>query len=1346
MPVIKDKAAGATAYGESFSPAQPKEGPGIGQIFEDAFVMENPEVNAIMLMMQPPFKPGANYNLGEDLRDYDKQNGTSFWEDYRGNFIGSQSTEETRFRMSQILDENTRRQRLSAAGFPGMVAQMGAGALSFTSFIPLVGPATKAKTAWQFAKEAAALGFGGAVAQEATLQAAQKTRTWDESVTGIAAQTALTGLLGGALGFALKGELETVAKALNESTMLSTPVRPGSLSAASAEHVSPGSLASGAQTAQRVLDTNPITRNPITYNVMHETWAGESKAHSPVARDFTAMMGDAGYRFEGNAEGVPTALGGTIENNVQTYNNSYPKVIKTLDDAFADYRFNGQPPKFAGLRAGIGDLTGNTNGKLSKADFKAAITNALRNGDEHAIPQVAKVAKYIRSELFDPMLREAQRAGIIGAEIDLKGDTSWIWRDYDRVAISRNTEQFIQKLTANFQKQLQEEFAQAQESLAGRQGRSKELIEDLQRPEEEAAKLREQFLQKQKELDEQANSEHITALQDTIGELRARARELRAEKSAASQAERKQLLADAKDLEKTAGEPFEKIKSSRADVRRRLRNLNRGYAALTKRQGAKLDRIDRIEELSLNTLQRVLRAGQRFAKDMDRWSDAKLDAEVTRLKDQFERLAQTFDRGEERVVKLMNDPDLAAVEKEAVVEGAEARQQVRAERLTDVARDLDLAESVDRTGIRQEIEEMTQATVRKVNEINAKRARRAARLEEQAEGLDPAQVAKRIEDERMKMAEREAGFNENWRVKGADDADEFKTYARERAIAAKDRIMGTYVRLPSIARAPAERGSEIDRVLNISSNDIAEFLENDVERLMRATLRTLAPDIEVSKKFGDVAATEVLGDPIKGDAGRLSIEMNDRLAAVKQWGDEQIAKGKDKTKIEKEVAKRQQDVNDTYAMYRRNMEALLGRLRHTWGLPQDPQAMGYRLGRTMLNFNTLRLMGGVLISSVPDVARPIMRYGLLRTMRDGFIPLITNFKEFKATTKEVKWLAGGLDATMSSRASAIFDIMDDLGRGSKFERGLEFATHQMGLVGLFDQWTSGMKQFSGAVAHAKLMDSLDTVVNGGKGRDKALDFLGENGINDNLAERIWGQVVEAGGGDKVNGRWWPNVENWKDKDLARMYSQAIVRETNITIVTPGIDKPLWMDQTIMGKLVGQFRSFAFASTSRTLLAGMQQRDAAFVNGIFASLAFGALGYYVYAMAAGGRAKEEMLAADSAKWADEAINRSGLLAILAEVQSIAENIPATAPYATFSGRRNTRLDGDDILQALAGPTFGFVQRGADTVSKLYDPSKPEGDRGPDRATVYALRTLLPFQNIFFLRQLFDTMAGPPGRNQ
>jgi hypothetical protein len=465
---------------------------------------------------------------------------------------------------------------------------------------------------------------------------------------------------------------------------------------------------------------------------------------------------------------------------------------------------------------------------------------------------------------------------------------------------------------------------------------------------------------------------------------------------------------------------------------------------------------------------------------------------------------------------------------------------------------------------------------------------------------------------------------------------------------------------------------------------------------------------------------------------------------VKKWGEEQIEKGKNKDAIAKQVEKKSQEVTDTYATYRRNMEALIGRLRHTWGLPADPQAIGQRLGRVMLNLNTLRLMGGVLISSVPDVARPIMRYGLMRTMRDGFIPLVTSFKELKLQAREVKWLAGGLDATMQSRASAIFDIMDDLGRGNKFERGLEFATHRIGMVGLFDQWTQAMKQFSGVVAHSKLMDSLDAVVNGGKSIDvkEGTRFLAENGIDGALAQRIWEQVTKAGGADKVNGRWWPNTAAWTDPDVVRAYSQAIVRETNTSIVTPGIDKPLWMDQTIMGKLIGQFRSFSFASTSRTVLSGMQQRDAAFVNGAFISLAFGALGYYVYAMAAGGRAKEEMLNADMNKWVDEAINRSGLLGIFGEVQRIAENIPATAPYATLSGRRNTRLDGDDVLQALAGPTFGYLQRGADTITKLYDPEKPEGSRGPDQATIYALRTLLPYQNVFYFRQLLDTMAGPP----
>lgn len=1342
MPLIDEKSPGFMP--PMAAPVAEAPAPNMFDTFAAGFRLENDVVNAVDALSRPAFKPNADYLVGEDIRTYDRENGTDFFDNYRDNFVGAQSQEETRYIMSRIKKENDDRATLSRSGFAGFVAATAAGMLSPTTFIPLVGPATKAKNAWQFAREAAALGMGAGIVQEGALQANQETRTSLESATGIAAVTIMSGLLGGAIGAMTKAEVAAAEKALNATHIRAEPGSVGAAAFNTMENAGP--LARGGQTVQGALDSNMITRNPVSYNVMKETWAGDVKAPSEVARYTTTQLADGGFRFEGNEKGVPTAVGGTLENLIQTHYNIYPDVIKNLDEGFLDYRFDGAAPKFGGLRSGFADAVGQNGGKMTKADYKAQISMALRNGDEHEIPQIAATAKFIREKMFNPMLKEAQAAGIIGDDIDLKGDLTWVLRDYDRNVIKANTQEFIDTLAANFEKKLIDQFAQEADKLRASQKRSTELAEDLARPADEIEAMKQEFTKKLEELEESANAEHMNALEDTIGTLRARARELRADKSAEAAVTRKQLLADARDMEEAAGTPWKEFKASRADVRRRLSNLNRAHATLEARQAAKLDRLERVEELSMDALRRAARAGQKMLREVDRWDAKKLNKEVSRLKTLFGDAAKVFDSGEERLHSLM-DSNQVGFENSNLNKmfSLQEMQEARGGRLTDVAERLGEAEA--RVASREDavdfIEAVLEQSLEKINRINTSRALRGEKLRKAAADLDPAQAATRIEDVRAKAAAKEVDFADSWRLRGADDMDigggkaVFKDFAQAQARAAKDRIMGTFVRLPAVSKLPGERGSEINRVLDIPSNAISKFLNNDIESLMRQTLRTLGPDTEIAKRFGDVNATEILGDPAAGQGGKLVEEMNDRIAQVKAWGDEQIAKGKDAVKIEKEVAKRTEDINETYGMYRKNLEAMIGRLRHTWGLPSDPEAIGFRLGKTLLNLNTVRLMGGVAISSIPDIARPIFRYGLTRAMRDGFLPLITDFKNMKMTMKEVKWLAGGLDATMQSRASAVFDLLDDVGRGSKFEQFLEGSSRKIGMVGLFDEWTAKMKQFSGAVAHTKFMDSIETIVNGGKAIDvkEATRFLAENGIDEGYAEKIWQQMVKAGGADKVDGRWWPNTQEW-DAGIRQVYSQAITREVNNSIITPGIDKPLWMDQSIMGRVVGQFRSFSLASTSRTTISGMQQRDAAVVNGVLSALAFGALGYYTYGMIAGGDTKERMLNATPAAWADEALQRSGLLGVFSELQRVAENIPATQPYATFSGVRTTRRGGDNLIEALAGPSLGAVTTAADVLTSAHD---------PDQRTVHQMRTLVPFQNVFYLRQMFDLMeAAAPVR--
>jgi hypothetical protein len=351
-------------------------------------------------------------------------------------------------------------------------------------------------------------------------------------------------------------------------------------------------------------------------------------------------------------------------------------------------------------------------------------------------------------------------------------------------------------------------------------------------------------------------------------------------------------------------------------------------------------------------------------------------------------------------------------------------------------------------------------------------------------------------------------------------------------------------------------------------------------------------------------------------------------------------------------------------------------------------------------------MGSVTISSIPDLARPVQKFGLQRAFRDGYLPFIQGLQEIKAVNREIRLAGGALDVEMHGRAQQIFDILDETKFGTRVERGLEHVTNRIGTIALFDHWTATMKRISGAVINAKLLDSVDLVMNGkGTARElsEATEFLAARGIDGEFAERIWKQVIDGVGGNRVNGVWLPNTEVWDDLDAVRVYRQGLVGEINNTIITPGVERPMFNDSTMTGRMLSQFRSFAFSSTTKTMMAGLQQADAAFVTGTMVSLALGSLSYWLWAWTVGGRALEEMQNAGLDKWADEAIQRSGSLGFLDIGQRILERVPATQELVSFSGGRATRRAGGDLTEALLGPTFDLVQRVNGVLMGLDDPA-------------------------------------------
>lgn len=498
----------------------------------------------------------------------------------------------------------------------------------------------------------------------------------------------------------------------------------------------------------------------------------------------------------------------------------------------------------------------------------------------------------------------------------------------------------------------------------------------------------------------------------------------------------------------------------------------------------------------------------------------------------------------------------------------------------------------------------------------------------------------------------------------------------------------------------AVRGPLKTRSFDIPDELIEDFLENDIEMISRMYVRSMAPDVELTKAFGDVQMTEAIKE-VDAEWGRIisAAPEADRSALLK---------------------KRDADIRD--------LAAVRDRVRHTYGVPENPNGLAVRTFRVARSLNYMRLLGGMTLSAFPDAARPVMVHGLGRVFRDGIVPLVRglgDYSKVKAAAREVKLAGTALDMVLDTRTMSIADIADNFGRRSKFERGIQAATDKFGLVSLMAPWNAAMKQFSGIVTMTRMLDAADAVT-AGKISEKELGKLAQQGISPAMAKRIARQF--AAHGETADGVKMANTEAWTDAGAREAFQAGLVKEVDKIIVTPGQDKPLWMS-TELGKVIGQFKSFSIASTQRTLIAGLQQRDMATLNGAMLMVGLGMLTYTTKEKLAGRDVAS--FTEDPDVWLTEGFDRSGLLGWFFEANNMAEKVTrgTIGVSALTGGPQMSRYASRNITGALLGPTVGLTQDFVQTTGSAFSGDWQSQD-------TRALRRLLPYQNLFYLRSVLD----------
>ena len=511
-------------------------------------------------------------------------------------------------------------------------------------------------------------------------------------------------------------------------------------------------------------------------------------------------------------------------------------------------------------------------------------------------------------------------------------------------------------------------------------------------------------------------------------------------------------------------------------------------------------------------------------------------------------------------------------------------------------------------------------------------------------------------------------------------------------------------RIDSGGRASSAKAGPLKaRVFMIEDELIEEFLVNDIEQVAKRFVRSIAPDIELTKKFGDIEMTGKIKE-IQDDYMRLMARPD-----------------ADVRKLEKRM---NADIRD--------IVALRDTLRNVYGMPENPMDWKIRTGRAFRQLNYIRLLGGMTVSAIPDIARPVMVHGFGRVFGDAIVPLIGNFSAMGKLTQQMRDMGLASDMIMNSRMQQLADVTDDFSRHTMIERGLGAMSDTMGMVSVMAPWNTAFKQMTAVVSMNRMIRGIDAEISGTISQ-KERTYLRQNYIGKEEGVSIRKMLDDHG--DVEGGVQMPNALEWTDRNAYDVFQAALNRDVERIIVTPGLDKPLIATKTEIGGLAFQFKSFAIAATQRILLSGLQQRDMAMLNGTLFAVSLG-MASASFKMWDSGRGKE-LKDWTIGKWIAEGVDRSGVTGWLFEANNMIEKATRgnIGVSALTGGKQMSRYASRDLFGSLAGPTADTVDLMATATGSVS--SAILGDDDWKASDTHAVRKLLPYQNLFLLRQLFDS---------
>ncbi|MGO8854404.1 MAG: hypothetical protein ACLQO1_01650 [Steroidobacteraceae bacterium] len=497
-------------------------------------------------------------------------------------------------------------------------------------------------------------------------------------------------------------------------------------------------------------------------------------------------------------------------------------------------------------------------------------------------------------------------------------------------------------------------------------------------------------------------------------------------------------------------------------------------------------------------------------------------------------------------------------------------------------------------------------------------------------------------------------------------------------------------------------GQMKERTIKLPDEVLEPFLTNDIDHLSHSYLRSMAPEVEMTERFGNRDLAPQI-DAIKDEYSRL-IERADSDSAKQSL-----------------YSRMEADITD--------VSAIRDRLYGIYGQPKDPAAWGIRAMRATRSLNALRLLGGATISHFPDIANVIMKYGLPNTMR-AISKLGTSLEAIKVTRAEARRMGVGLDMVMNTTAA----LLGDYGSHSRFlEQRLIAKTTRAFTIGTLETpLITTIQSLASALGSDGLLRTAEAAAQGSLPQ-QTITRLAASGIDADMLKRI--ATEAAAHGQEVNGLKFGMSDKWTDQGAAQAFESAILKDAHAMTLSPGAgDTPLWMS-TELGKTVLQFKSFAFAASRHVLMPiaqGVPAGDVRATTGLLSLIGAGYLSYVTKQWLA----NQPIEVDNPQRLALEILDKSNLLGWTGEVIYPALWMMGFKDFSRWSDR--------DPVETLGGPSAG-------TIASLYSRRLPakllnsatDAPQPFNRSDLHFLRRLAPGQNLWYARRAVNGLEDSIG---